>query len=273
MALALLNIFSVPLKIAFEPPFLEAPVFVPVDFLIDFIFFLDILVCFRTVYLNDQGEWEQRSSKMAIKYIKTTFIVDLLATVPFDQLAKINSVEHSNEEHWSYIFGILKMGRLLRFNKIIQFLRAANLVKASLRILQLVLLLVVYLHCYTCLWWTIVKDSKIWIGKLDTNSQDFYRLYKAPVRTQYLFSLHNAIQVCLGVDCLPRDSLQTIVSACGLFLGAVINAQIFSELAMIFSDINRATKTFQMKLTRMNDAMINLELPFELKYEVLNYVW
>ena len=63
------------------------------------------------------------------------------------------------------------------------------------------------------------------------------------------------------------------MSAVGLFLGAIINAQIFSELAMIFSDITKVTKVFQIKLTRMNEAMINLELPFELKYEVLNYVW
>ena len=87
MALALMNIFQVPLKIAFEPRFLYVPLFETLDFLIDFIFFLDILVCFRTVYLNDRGEWEQSSSQMAIQYVKTTFIVDLLATIPFDQLA------------------------------------------------------------------------------------------------------------------------------------------------------------------------------------------
>lgn len=42
---------------------------------------------------------------------------------------------------------------------------------------------------------------------------------------------------------------------------------------MIFSDINKVTKAFQTKLTRMNEAMINLELPFDLRYDVLNYVW
>lgn len=42
---------------------------------------------------------------------------------------------------------------------------------------------------------------------------------------------------------------------------------------MIFSDMNKVKKEFQFKLTRMNEAMINLDLPFELKYEVLNFVW
>lgn len=96
MVLALLNIFQVPLKIAFEPPFLYYPVFEPIDFLIDFIFFLDILVCFRTVYLTDRGEWEQRSSMMALQYIRTTFIIDLLATIPFDQVAKLQMVKANN---------------------------------------------------------------------------------------------------------------------------------------------------------------------------------
>lgn len=62
MALALINIFQVPLKIAFEPAFLYISGIQTVDFIIDFVFFLDILVCFRTVYLNDKGDWEQRSS-------------------------------------------------------------------------------------------------------------------------------------------------------------------------------------------------------------------
>lgn len=77
----------------------------------------------------------------------------------------------------------------------------------------------------------------------------------------------------LGVGSLPSNTVETIVSAAGLFFGVIINAQIFSELAMIFSDMNRPKKQFQFKLTRMSEAMINLDLPFEIKYEVMDYVW
>lgn len=72
---------------------------------------------------------------------------------------------------------------------------------------------------------------------------------------------------------MPRDFWETMISAIGLFFGVLINGHIFSELAMIFSDMNKVKKEFQFKLTRMNEAMINLDLPFELKYEVLNFVW
>ena len=64
-----------------------------------------------------------------------------------------------------------------------------------------------------------------------------------------------------------------MIGAIGLFMGVLINAQIFSELAMIFSGMNKVNKEFQMKLTKMNEVMIELNLPFELRYEVLNFKW
>lgn len=51
----------------------------------------------------------------------------------------------------------------------------------------------------------------------------------------------------------------------GLFLGAVINANIFGELALILSDMNRKLKSFEMKMARTNTVMIDLKLPFVLQ--------
>lgn len=89
---------------------------------------------------------------MAKEYIQTTFIIDLLATTPFDAM-----VPNSDDLE---IFGVLKLGRILRLSKIIRFLRTTNDIKASLRIFKMVLFLMVYLHCYTCSWWVIVISKK-----------------------------------------------------------------------------------------------------------------
>ena len=84
---------------------------------------------------------------MALDYLESTFIIDILATFPFDLFVSDKDFE---------IFGILKLGRILRLSKIIRFLRTTNDVKASLRIFKMVLFLMVYLHCYTCAWWLLV---------------------------------------------------------------------------------------------------------------------
>ena len=66
----------------------------------------------------------------------------------------------------------------------------------------------------------------------------------------------------MGSDVFPMTSLETVVSAIGLFVGGLINANIFGELAMIFSELDKNAKSFQGKIAMVNTAMINLKLPF-----------
>jgi len=42
-----------PIGVAFQPPFLKGTGFMFFDFLTDVVFFFDILIHFRTTYLND----------------------------------------------------------------------------------------------------------------------------------------------------------------------------------------------------------------------------
>ena len=52
------------------------------------------------------------------------------------------------------------------------------------------------------------------------------------------------MQVCLGSDVFPTDAVETMVAAIGLFVGGLINANIFGELAMIFSELDKTEKVF-----------------------------
>lgn len=64
---------------------------------------------------------------MAYNYLKSTFIIDFLATVPFDTILSANTayvmyvqeLKEKGERQWIQVFGILKLGRVLRLNKII----------------------------------------------------------------------------------------------------------------------------------------------------------
>lgn len=65
----------------------------------------------------------------------------------------------------------------------------------------------------------------------------------------------------MGMDICPRDLSQTTLAAFGVFIGSIINANIFGELAVILQSMGRTEKKFQSKLAAMNTAMINLNLP------------
>lgn len=95
--------------------------------------------------------------------------------------------------------------------------------------------------------------------------EKFFIVYELDFMEKYLCSLHATVQVTLGSGILPQDTVQTIMSALGIFFGAVINANIFGELSLIFQSLNKNEKDFQLKIAHMNTAMINLKLPFSIQ--------
>ena len=62
---------------------------------VDFIFILDIFLNFRTTYVRSSSETTERDPKrMAKHYLKTWFIIDLLAAIPFDWIMHDLSLIH-----------------------------------------------------------------------------------------------------------------------------------------------------------------------------------
>lgn len=104
------------------------------------------------------------------------------------------------------MFGILKLGRVLRLNKIIAFLNVEEDVKASMKLTKMVFFLVIYIHFFACIWFLIVKKDKKWISLIHAPTDDFYQLYSFDsITNQYLVCIHSAVLSTLGSDILPRD--------------------------------------------------------------------
>ena len=77
---------------------------------------------------------------------------------------------------------------------------------------------------------------------------DWYYVYSQSIFYRYFVALHASVLLTTGNDCGPRGTSQVTVAAIGLFLGAIINANIFGELALIFQSLNKEEKEFQSKL-------------------------
>lgn len=105
------------------------------------------------------------------------------------------------------LFGILKLGRLLRLSKLIQFLNVEEDVKASMKLTNMVVFLVIYIHLYACTWWLIVKQDETWIPYADEAKIDMHMVYHSSISYKYLYSLLTSVQPILGGDIGPRTSL------------------------------------------------------------------
>ena len=93
--------------------------------------------------------------------------------------------------------------------------------------------LLIYLHFFACMWWRVIGEAEDWIPPMNFNDEDWYYVYKQDIPYRYFVSLHASVLLTTGNDCGPRSTPQVILATCGLFLGAIINANIFGELAVL----------------------------------------
>ena len=64
MILATFNVFVIPLDVGFSPESFQTFFFKFLNFIIDAFFFIDIIVSFRTTYINERTGAEVRDVKM-----------------------------------------------------------------------------------------------------------------------------------------------------------------------------------------------------------------
>lgn len=57
-----------------------------IDLIVDIMFIVDILINFRTTYVNKNDEVVSHPGKIAVHYFKGWFLIDVVAAIPFDLL-------------------------------------------------------------------------------------------------------------------------------------------------------------------------------------------
>lgn len=57
-----------------------------IDLIVDIMFIVDIIINFRTTYVNSNDEVVSHPAKIAIHYFKGWFLIDMVAAIPFDLL-------------------------------------------------------------------------------------------------------------------------------------------------------------------------------------------
>ena len=91
MALALWNCFSIPFIVAFIPELGSDPSIFALNIAIDIIFFVDIILNFRTTYFHRHTGDEVMDPKTIAKhyFFGGKFVIDLLASIPIDLVVEI----------------------------------------------------------------------------------------------------------------------------------------------------------------------------------------
>ena len=235
--------------------------FLILNTLIDIIFAFDIFIQFRTTFYHPITGDEIKDLKIIKNnYMRGRFTIDFLSTVPFDNILYLFT---QSENQILALFSLLKIFRVNRLGRIIARLNVSEDTKNSLKLFQLVFFIVMYIHCSGCAWFSIVNHDETWIAPLDIGSDDEY-LYDDDILRKYFISIYHSVLLMTGNDAFPVGDLQVFFVVFSNTVGAIINANILGNMAVLIQDLNRKTDAFQKKLDKVNTAMQNIKLPMGL---------
>lgn len=241
IVLAIYNCFSIPFEIAFTPPVMEGAGFYILNTGIDLTFLMDIVVAFRTTFYDLETGDEVFDPKRTGKvYLKGRFTIDILSTVPFDNIALIFTDEKTPILQ---LFSLLKLVRVTRLGRIIARMNVKQDVKNAMKLFQLIFFIVMYIHCLACLWFLIANGDQEWKPPLDYVDPEA-DLYTSPIIHKYWIAIYHAVLLLTGNDIIPRGTFQVAFVAMAITLGAIINANIFGNMALIISDLNKKSAEF-----------------------------
>ncbi|KAL1507626.1 hypothetical protein AB1Y20_007245 [Prymnesium parvum] len=152
------NCAYIPVEIAFLTPLTiqKHVVHTVVDYLIDFIFGVDIVINLRTAFYDEEHELVLDPKQIRMRYMKFWFWLDFLAFFPFEQLLNLVSLMTQTQggDGFGALTGLFKLPRLCRMAR---FLKKLDVVAAAnaFRIVALMVGFCLVAHWFACIWWFV----------------------------------------------------------------------------------------------------------------------
>jgi len=291
----LINVITIPLEFAFFDGMDNT---LGLRMFTDIWFVFDIMLNFRTGILdsdNSRDSVNMNPADIRRQYLSTWFFIDLLATVPFDEIgSKMLDVAR--------ILKILKLLKLLRLGRFVRFLHkweeilsidygtGENFMKG----ISWVFIMLVVIHWNACILYLVPYSSEIpnellnntlftpkkqadthsWFHKAEMYFPIDHNSRAKTILEKYFWSVFKSMSHMLtigyGVNC-PHIMVDLWTSSFVMFSGAIIFALFISQIIAIANQMrDRATK-FKMRTQEVEDYLTFNDSPKLLKKSIREF--
>ncbi|CAB1326297.1 unnamed protein product, partial [Coregonus sp. 'balchen'] len=242
-----------------------------VDLIVDIMFIVDIVINFRTTYVNTNDEVVSQSQRIAVHYFKGWFLIDMVAAIPFDLL-----IYRSGEETTTLI-GLLKTARLLRLVRVARKLdRYSEYGAAVLFLLMCTFALIA--HWLACIWYAIGNVERAGaarIGWLDSLGDHLGKPYNQTIpgsgpsiRDKYVTALYFTFSSLTSVgfgNVSPNTNSEKIFSICVMLIGSLMYASIFGNVSAIIQRLYSGTARYHTQMLRVREFIRFHQIPNPLR--------
>nr|XP_006821079.1 PREDICTED: potassium voltage-gated channel subfamily H member 2-like [Saccoglossus kowalevskii] len=250
-----------------------------IDLIVDVMFIIDILINFRTTYVNKNDEVVSHPGKIAVHYFKGWFLIDVVAAIPFDLL-----LFGSETDETATLIGLLKTARLLRLVRVARKLdRYSEYGAAVLLLLMCTFALIA--HWLACIWYAIGNVErpmlKYKIGWLDHLAKQTHQPYfdnatnsgptmKSKYITALYFTFSSLTSVGFG-NVSPNTNSEKIFSICVMLIGSLMYASIFGNVSAIIQRLYSGTARYHTQMLRVKEFIRFHQIPNPLRQRLEEY--
>ncbi|KAJ8268531.1 hypothetical protein COCON_G00137030 [Conger conger] len=248
-----------------------------VDLIVDIMFVIDIVINFRTTYVNANDEVVSQPGRIAVHYFKGWFLIDMVAAIPFDLL-----IYQSGEETTTLI-GLLKTARLLRLVRVARKLdRYSEYGAAVLFLLMCTFALIA--HWLACIWYAIgnvERNTASRIGWLDSLGEQLGKQYNdslpasgPSIKDKYVTALYFTFSSLTSVgfgNVSPNTNSEKIFSICVMLIGSLMYASIFGNVSAIIQRLYSGTARYHTQMLRVREFIRFHQIPNPLRQRLEEY--
>ena len=239
-----------------------------VDALIDFFYLADVLVSFRTTYMDLlNGVDVTDSYKIAKRYIGSgEFFVDFLSSIPLDTLTNVkllNSV------------GLLKLFRYRRLTEVIKTSNVNQNVKVQLKLTYLIYQSILFMHIMASAFYVVIAINQklIWLPSFICPYTTQQYIYFIPdTYHQFLIGMYTGYYLATDGEIVARNENEFFWSVGFLLVGQVFYSYIIGEISNQQGELGQEDLELQQKIDLTNSAMANLKIESNLRNAVARFI-
>ncbi|KAK7410305.1 hypothetical protein VNO78_00993 [Psophocarpus tetragonolobus] len=276
VALVVYSSWACPFELAFRGMLFGS--LLPVNLLVDAFFAVDIILTFFVAYLDTSTYLLVHDhKKIALRYVKKLhFTMDLVSTVPFEQIYQILTAKPTN----SQVFGFLIMLRLWRLRRVSElFARLEKDIRINYsvtRFCKLISVTLFVVHFAGCMYFWLAVQHKTpkntWIGNKTTDFNDL------SIGLGYTYSMYWSVTTFTTVgygDFYAVNLTEKLFSSFYMLFNIGLTAYIIGNMTNLL--VHNSVRTFARASQR--DAFHKIlqyanknKLPESLKEQMLSHM-
>ena len=235
------------------------------EWILNGLFFIDVIVTCVSSYYDDEGKLVVSHKKILLSYASTWMLMDIAGCVPFDLFFAQDSSKQAN---YNNLIRLSRLPRLYRLTRLARLLKMCKLDRGSelmeqvqdflgikntaLRLISFFFTVLVCVHLMSCMWFFVAKiedfGPNTWV--VQVNLQD------KSIASQYISSFYWAFTTLATVgygDISGNTSAERIVAVMWMMFGVYFFSFTIGSLSSIVSSIDTKDTILTTKLAIVDE--------------------